>query len=93
MVDEAQLRAEIRAELEAEMRGDMEEQRRKQDLDAHFAPVVQSARREQSWDSQRPIQGAPVTTAANIIGTVLAEQMLAGMPGTHLHEDGFGDGS
>lgn len=95
-IDEAQLRKEIareiRAELEAEMRAEQLERQRKAELDAAFAPAIQSANREQQWERGR-VHAGQVSDAAKIIGAALTEQMVAGLPGTHIYEDGFGDGT
>ena len=93
-MDETQLRAQLRAEIEAELRAELGEKQRKAEFDAAFAPVIQSANRERNWE-RGPASTArpPRTSAAGIIGEALAEQMIAGLPGTVLDEDGYGDGS
>jgi len=88
----AELKAELRAELEAELRAEMLEEARAQRMNASLETQVRSARQEAGWERQG-VRNAQVTDSARMIGEVLAEQMLAGMPGTHINDDGFGDGT
>jgi hypothetical protein len=97
-MDEAQLKREIerelRAKIEAEVEAELREEQAKARLNAAWAPHVQSANREQAWERQGAMTVRPSReSAASILGTALAEQMLAGLPGTYLEDDGFGDGT
>lgn len=88
---EDQIRAEIRAELEAELRAETVERQRTAELNANFSQAIQSANREKQWEHGRV--SAQATGAAKIVGAALADQMIAGLPGTPIYEDGFGDGT
>ena len=98
-IDEAQLRreieAQVRAEMEAEVRAEAEEKQRQAALNAALNRTVQSATREDSYGLRNPVSGPrpQQDAAAAIIGAALAGQMIAGLPGTDMHEDGFGDGT
>jgi hypothetical protein len=95
-LDEAHLRKEIereiRAKIEAETEARLREEQRRRELNAAFTPALRSANRESAWERQGA-RGAAVTDATEIIGAALADQMIAGLRGTDLHEDGMGDGT
>lgn len=93
MFDEAEYREKIRAQIEAEERAAAAERKRKVELDQAMNATVQSANREAGWERAGAMAPRPKPdSAAAIIGAALAEQMVAGMPGTLLEDDNLGDG-
>ena len=86
-----QIKQQLREELKAEIRAEQQDTQWK----AGVNEAVQSANREQSWDRShartfgvRPRRDS----AAGILGAALADQMVAGLKGTGLEDDGLGDG-
>lgn len=82
--------AAIQAEIERRVREELSRQRGDADWGANLGRLRGSAATEKMWEGNPGAINSAPRENARVYGTVLAAQMLKGMLGTGMGDDGYG---